>query len=211
VVWGCGELAGKRYQDEPGHDIREPIWERGRFSALEMFRVAAWKSARGLASLTLNTEDAIASRTAAAIRAITPLRETNVLEDQVDWHAWRNAAATAIGSKADRTGLLGLEGFGYPMASAFLSFLVPTAFPVIDRWTVEAVYGAGVAGRAGVWHRFRVYTHFTQELARRQNDFADAPNIHRVDQAVMNRAMACCHLERPCVCYPYWPVDPPKA
>jgi hypothetical protein len=203
-------LAGKRYQDEPGDDIREAIWRRGRLTALEMFRVAAWKSAQGLASLTLNTEDAIASRTGAAIGAITPWRETNVLGDQVDWRDWRNGAASAIGSKADRTGLLGLEGFGYPMASAFLSFLIPKAFPVIDRWTVEAVYGAGVARRTGAWQQSRVYTHFAQELVQRQDDFADAPNIHRVDQAVMNRAMPCSHLGRPCVCYPYWPVDPPK-
>ena len=90
-------MAGKSYQDEPGDDIRESIWESGRLSALQMFRGAAWKSARGLASLTLNTEEAIASRTAAAISAITPWRETNVLRGEVDWHAWRNAAATAIG------------------------------------------------------------------------------------------------------------------
>lgn len=175
-----------------------------------MFRVAAWKSARGLPSLTLNTEDAIATRTAAAISAIAPWRDSNVLKGEVDWCAWRNAAATAIGSKADRTGLLGLEGFGYPMASAFLSFLIPAAFPVIDRWTVEAVYGAAIVRKTGIWHRSRVYVHFAQELVERQDSFANAQNIHRVDQAVMNRAMACAHGERPCVCYPYWPVDLPK-
>jgi hypothetical protein len=210
VAWGCADVAGKSYQDEPGDDLRESIWKCGRLSALQMFRVAAWKSAKGLGSLTLNTEEAIAARTAAAITAITPLRETNVLQGQIDWDAWRVAAATAIGSKPDRTGLLGLEGFGYPMASAFLSFLAPAAFPVIDRWTVEAVYGASVA-RTTVWHRSRVYTHFAKELVRRQNHFADAPNIHRIDQAVMDQAMACAHSERPCVCYPYWPIDPPNA
>lgn len=207
---GVCKLAGKSYQDDPGDDIRESIWASGRLSALQMFRVAAWKSARGLASLTLNTEDAIASRTAAAVNVITPWRETNVLRGEVDWDAWRNAAATAIGSKTDRTGLLGLEGFGYPMASAVLSFLVPAAFPVIDRWTVEAVYGASVAKRAGVWHRSRVYAHFARELVERQNYFGGVSNIHRVDQAVMKCAMACCHRERPCACYPYWPVDPPN-
>ncbi|WP_156656010.1 hypothetical protein [Mycobacterium sp. 852002-51971_SCH5477799-a] len=204
-------MAGKSYQEEPGDDIRESIWETGRLSALQMFRVAAWKSARGLPSLTLNTEDAIATRTAAAMSAIASWRDRNVLKEEVDWGVWRSAAATAIGSKADRTGLLGLEGFGYPMASAFLSFLVPTAFPVIDRWTVEAVYGANIVKKTGVWHRSRVYAHFAQELVERQDLFADAQNIHRVDQTVMNRAMACRHSERPCVCYPSWPVDPPKA
>ncbi|WP_310773394.1 hypothetical protein [Mycobacterium sp. Z3061] len=202
-------MAGQSYQEEPGQDIRESIWERGQWSALQMFRVAAWKSARGLAPLSLNSEDAIASRSAAAISAIAPWRETDLLREQIDWDAWRECAATAIGSKPDRTGLLGLEGFGYPMASAFLSFLLPAVFPVVDRWTIEAVYGAEAAKKARLWHRSRVYAHFAQNLANRQNHFAGAPNIHRLDQAVMNLAMACRHHERPCRCYPFWPVELP--
>lgn len=202
---------GKRYHDEPDDNFREQIWTRGHFSALELFRLAAWKSAQGLASLTLNTEEAIACRTSAAMEVIAPWRETDVLRSEVDWRAWSDTASTAIGSKREHTGLLGLEGFGYPMASAFLSYLVPAAFPVIDRWAVKAVYGSSVAQSAGVWHRWLVYAHFGQQLVNRQGDFPDAPNIHRVDQAVMNRAMNCSHRERPCACFPYWPVDPPKA
>lgn len=202
-------LAVKSYQEEPGEDIRKSIWASGQWSALQMFRVAAWKSARGLAPLALNSEDAIASRSAAAISAIAPWREKDVLRAETDWEAWLKSAATAIGSKPDRTGLLGLEGFGYPMASAFLSFLLPAVFPVVDRWTIKAVYGADVARRAGVWHRSRVYASFAQELANRQNRFAVVHNIHRLDQAVMNAAIACRHHEHPCPCYPFWPIDLP--
>jgi hypothetical protein len=128
----------------------------------------------------------------------------------VDWEAWRDTAAAAIGSKRDQTGLLGLDGFGYPMASAFLSYLVPAAFPVIDRWTVKAVYGSSVAQSVGVWHRSVVYAHFSQQLVHRQDNFPDISNIHRLDQAVMSRAMGCTHREASCACFPYWPVAPPK-
>jgi hypothetical protein len=197
------------YQHELGDDFRDAVWSSGRFSALQMFRVAAWKSARGLASLTLNTEDEIARHTSEAMKAVAPWRKSDVLKDGVDWQRWRDDAATAIGSKRAGTGLLGLEGFGYPMASAFLAVLAPGAFPVIDVWTVRAVYGADVS-KTQSWHRFVVYVHFTQELVRRQEDYADAPTVHRIDQAVMSRAMNCQHSVRPCACYPYWPVAKPS-
>jgi hypothetical protein len=59
-------LAGKSYQDEPGDDIRESIWESGRLSALQMFRVAAWKPAQELGYLTLNTSRSRPARAADA-------------------------------------------------------------------------------------------------------------------------------------------------
>lgn len=202
-------MAGKRYQAEPDEDFRESVWESGHFSPLQMFRLAAWKSAMGLASLTLNSEDAIVCSTSAAITVIAPWRCTNVFSGEVDWDIWRDTIAAAIGSQRDRTGLLALEGFGYPMASAFLSFLAPGAFPVIDRWTVQAVYGAAVAKRTGVWQRSLVYTHFAKQLVSRRNNFPDVPNIHRLDQVVMNQAMSCGHMDRPCECFPSWPVKAP--
>ena len=134
-------MSGKRYQAEPDDHFRKSLWDNGHFSPLEMFRLAAWKSAMGLASLTLNSEDAIVDTTRVAMGALADWRGVDVFSGEVDWTALRETAATAIGSKTDRTGLLSLEGFGYPMASAFLSFLAPGAFPVIDRWTVDAVYG----------------------------------------------------------------------
>lgn len=203
-------MAGKRYHVEPDDIFRQRIWARGQFSSHELFRLAAWKSAQGLASLTLNSEDAIFRRTSAAMEAIAPWREVDVLRTEVDWDAWLNTAAIAIGSKRKQTGLLGLEGIGYPMASAFLSYLIPVAFPVIDRWAVRAVYGSGVAKRHTVWHRSVVYAHFSQQLVDRQDDYPDASSIHRLDQAVMNRAMSCTHGGTSCACFPYWPVDPPE-
>lgn len=128
------------YQHEPFH-LREAIWSRGYMTALQMLRIAAWKSARGLALLTLNDEDLIRLRTADAFDAIRPWRAADVLNAPVDWDAWREMVAHAVGSKQGQTGLLALEGVGYPMASAFLALLAPAAFPVIDRWAVHGVYG----------------------------------------------------------------------
>lgn len=202
-------MSGKRYQAEPDDRFRKSLWDNGHFSPLEMFRLAAWKSAMGLASLTLNSEAAIVDTTRVAMGALADWRGVDVFSGEVDWTAWRETAATAIGSKTDRTGLLSLEGFGYPMASAFLSFLAPGAFPVIDRWTVDAVYGAPVARRPKLWHRSLVYAHFAEQLVTRREDFPNAMNIHRLDQAVMNKAMTCNHADRPCDCFPTWPVEVP--
>jgi len=135
------------YQTEPAA-LRELIWDQGSITALQMMRIAAWKSARGLASLTLNSA---------------------------------------------------LDGFGYPMASAFLTLLAPSAFPVIDRWTVKALYGAAT----GNYQRSLVYVHFAQTLTSHAVRFPWAKTIHQVDQAVMAAAMGCVHDERPCECLPF--------
>lgn len=203
-------MAGKSYQNKPD-DIREVVFQRGCFSALELFRVAAWKSARGLASLTLNSEDEIHHRSASALQAIEPWRQIDVLIGTVDWVAWRATVVSAVGSKPDKTGLLGLHGFGYPMASAFLAFLAPTAFPVIDRWTVKAVYGADFVAKVGQWHKSAAYTHFAQQLVNRRRDFPAAETIHQLDQTVMNLSMLCDHESRPCSCFPSWPVALPRS
>ena len=43
------------------------------------------------------------------------------------------------GASAHRSGLLGLEGVGYPMATAILDILDPGVWPVMDRWAVMTV------------------------------------------------------------------------
>lgn len=83
------------------------------------------------------------------------------------------------------------------------------AFPVIDRWTVDAVYGAPVAASAKLWHRSSVYAHFAEQLVTRREDFPNAMNIHRLDQAGLSKAMSCNHADRPCDCFPTWPVEVP--
>ena len=209
-------MSEKPYQRCPD-ELRDPIWNAGRFTAHQFFRVAAWKSAQGLGLLTLNSEAEIAEGTENAIAAIRGWRNTNILTEAVDWEAWNLAVATAIGRKGEPgeavpsgTGLLRLSGVGYPRATSFLAFLAPAAFPVIDQWTVKAIYGDQVY-RNGKWRRAAVYKHFTNELVSNAHHFPSCSTVHRVDQMVMDIAMECerkyGHVTRPCSCYPTrWPV-----
>jgi len=100
---------------------------------LELFRVAAWKTGQGLGSLTTNAEAEIQDRTRAAINAIAPWRgrRVGVLTSEAMWTDWRETARRAIGAKASKSGLLGLDGIGYPMATAILDVLDPGSGP---RW-----------------------------------------------------------------------------
>ena len=192
-----------RYQHEPV-ELREAIWESGVIAPLQMMRIAAWKSARGLAPLTLNSQDAIETRSHQLLEAIRSFRRVDVIRQPLhtdEWDRWRLAAAAGIGSKSLGTGLLGLDGFGYPMASAFLALLAPNAFPVIDRWTVKAVYGP----TSGNYQRSVVYADFTRCLVSQAVHYPSADTVHGVDQSIMNAAMSCDHGERPCKCLPFAP------
>lgn len=198
-----------KYQEEPA-ELRGPIWESGVIAPLQLMRIAAWKSARGLASLTLNREDEIKSRSADLLAAIEPFRDVDVIREQLDseeWERWRQAVATGVGSKQNGTGVLGLDGFGYPMASALLALLAPTAFPVIDRWTVKAVYGSA----SGNYQRSVVYADFTRHLVELASaHYPEAAHVHQVDQLIMNAAMDCKHDHHPCECLPFSPHVMPR-
>ena len=102
----------------------------------ELFRLAAWKTGQGLGSLTVNTEEEIQDRTRAALDAIRPWRDQSVsgLTSEAMWANWRGTARQAIGDAAVNSGLLGLDGVGYPMATAILAILEPTVWPGLDRW-----------------------------------------------------------------------------
>lgn len=76
----------KAYQCRPSH-VTDAAWERGYLTPLELLRVAAWKSAEGLAYLTLNTEDEIYRRTGEAMEFLRPWRGIAVvgLDSDVRW------------------------------------------------------------------------------------------------------------------------------
>jgi hypothetical protein len=76
--------------------------------------------------------------------------------------------------------------------------------PVIDRWTVKAVYGTA----PGNFQRSRVYADFARHLVQHASHYSTAENIHQVDQEIMNAAMTCRH-EPPCDCLPFAPVAMP--
>ena len=86
----------------------------------------------------------------------------------VEWIKWREASRSAIGAGADRTGLLGLWGVGYPMATAILSVLLPTTFPVMDRWAVQTVFGRQPNGKPisdSKWQRAAAYESYARHLS----------------------------------------------
>src|ERR1700728_2423889 len=133
---------GKSYQVEP-RQIRQLVWARGHMTVLEVFKIAAWKSVKGMGSLTENSEHDIVSLTAAAMRQVAPWRGSPVvgMNSNKQWLQWQDTASWAIGSnRSPKSGLMELSGVGYPMATAILAILDPEVWPVIDQWSVQTVF-----------------------------------------------------------------------
>ena len=110
------EKAKPGFQTEP-IELRNAILARGHIEPWEMLRICAWKSAKGLAWLTLNTEDEIRSYTREAITVLkatgstTDVLNGNLSED--DWNSWETKAGDLIGADAKHggpSGLLRLHG-----------------------------------------------------------------------------------------------------
>jgi hypothetical protein len=160
-------MATKKYQERPDH-VTARAWSRGYLTPLDLFKVAAWKTGRGLGSLTLNTEEEIAFRTEAAIDHIRPWhnRAITAATDHANWDDWRETARRAIGAATDQSGLLGLHGVGYPMATAILDILDPCLWPVMDRWAVMTVFGTRRNGQqwpATRWQRASAYEAYARQ------------------------------------------------
>jgi hypothetical protein len=192
------------YQREP-EELRDEIWAAGQITPLQLFRIVAWKSAKGLAPVSLNSEDDIKRWTSNALEATSSWRTTNVLTDTIDWSEWEHAAGTAIGASkqavgdSKKSGLLALEGVGYPVASAILALLLPKSFPVIDKWTILGVFGPGAKN----WQRKVVYRNFTERLVEVAHHFPDCTSIHEVDKAVMNTVIDCPNEDERWTCLPF--------
>lgn len=183
----------KKYQRRPG-EVAVSAWSRGHLTPLELLRVAAWKTGQGLGSLTTNTEEAIRQRTSDALGAIRPWRGELVtnLTSQVPWADWREAARLAIGDATAGSGLLGLDGVGYPMATAILAILEPTAWPVMDRWATLTIFGRNSAGSPWPnrrWQHASAYEAYARHLAT-HGAMAWGPDlsVHQLDQKAMNLA-----------------------
>ena len=183
--------AKKAYHDEVPAPLVAKFWEQGEISPFQLMRVVAWKSAQPLAELSLNDEDLIRDRTRSAMLAIGQFRGSNVVTQQVDWQLWRDAAASAIGNERVRTGLLGLRGVRYPVATAILAVLLPEVFPVMDRYAIAGVFGCSVKeGASAKWHRADKYREYCQLLAACERaDVRQISSVHVRDQYFMNLVM----------------------
>jgi hypothetical protein len=157
-------------------------------TAFELVKVVAWKSAKGLALVTENDERDIVERTKAAARSITAVRELqpDAREDETYWSEFEGAARAAIGDEKAGTGLLGLRGVGYPVATAVLCALDPNTWPVMDRWAVASVFD----GVGPDWKHASAYRAFARHLATEgRRHFGESASIHELDVAAMNASM----------------------
>lgn len=180
----------KDYQSRPSY-LAASAWNRGYLKPLELLRIAAWKTGQGLGSLTVNTERDIKDSTRVAMASIQHWKGRRVvgLADQVLWDDWRETARSAIGV-ADRKGLLGLKGVGYPMATAILDILDPDVWPVIDRWAVQTVFGIQPDGSpwpSRQWQCAAAYEAYARHLAiEGAKQWGSDHSIHQLDVEAMN-------------------------
>ena len=182
----------KDYQDDPPAEIAASAWKRGYLKPLELFRIVAWKTAQSLGYLTVNSENEIESRTKAAIDSIRPWKGRRVvgLTDQARWDEWRETAWNAIGVAYTREGLLGLNGVGYPVATAILDILDPDVWPVIDKWAVQTVFKPqpdGPRWPTQRWQRADAYKAYARHLATEgAKHWGSGCSIHQLDVEAMN-------------------------
>jgi hypothetical protein len=188
-------VARKKYQEEIGLDVVQRIWDRGFLTGFELLRIGAWKSAKSIALLTVNEEDQIELVTKVALTALNNYRSVNVVVDPIDWDDWRETVALAIGRSGSRkqppSGLLSLHGIGYPMATAILATVAPTAFPVLDKWAISGAFDITPTEAAkSKWHRSEFYAEYCKRLATDgRHEFKDLRSVHQRDQWLMNMAM----------------------
>lgn len=104
--------------------------------------------------------------------------------------AWKTGQG--LGSLAAKSGLLGLEGVGYSMATAVLDILAPDVWPVMDRWAVMSVFGLRPDGslRPGShWQHAAAYEGYARHLVQYgPAAWGRGLSVHQLDQKAMNLA-----------------------
>ena len=185
------------YQAEP-KELVEGIMGRGHITPWELLKIVSWKSAKGVAWLSLNTEEEIISCTAETVAGLTSgLGLADVLATEMTdelWELWEAKAGELIG--ADKkyaaggvpTGLLRLHGVGYPVATALLGLLKPEVFPVMDRWAIETIFGKGASKKR--WQTKAKYREYTQLLVTPKiMELQKIETLRGRDKAAMNISM----------------------
>ena len=185
------------YQDEPAY-LASGIFERGYITPWELFKIVTWKSAKGVAWLSLNDENEIITCTKETITGLKLWSgPDNILETEMTdelWDLWEAKAGELIGVDerwtSDRvsSGLLRLHGIGFPVATAILGLLKPGVFPVMDRWAVESIFGIGESRRR--WQTRAMYRAYAERLVNPEIvELRDLRTLRERDKAAMNRSM----------------------
>jgi hypothetical protein len=186
------------YQEEPVFLVNG-ILERGYISPWELLKIVSWKSAKGVAFLSLNTEAEIIEFTSETVRDLTTwfwpygaLIDGNMNDEA--WNLWEEWVGQVIGADQKRsesrraTGLLRLHGVGYPVATAILAFLKPEVFPIMDKWAVETIFGEGASRKR--WQHKAKYREYAQLLVNPQiEELKQVATLRGRDQKAMQIAI----------------------
>jgi hypothetical protein len=185
------------YQEEPKGLVVD-IMERGHITPWEFFKIVSWKSTKGVAWLSLNSEDEIISCTKETVAGLKSWSgPVDILAEEMTdalWSEWEVKAGELIG--ADKkyaeggvaTGLLQLHGVGYPVATAILGLLKPEVFPVMDKWAVETIFGQGASKKR--WQTKSMYRAYTQLLVKPEiGRLQKMTTLRGRDKAAMEIAM----------------------
>jgi len=186
------------YQGEPA-DLVSKIFERGYITSLELFKIVTWKSAKGVAWLSLNDEEKIVEYTKETIAGLRLWSgPDDILEVEMTdnyWDLWEAKAGELIGAAGRwtdngvSTGLLRLHGVGFPVATAILGLLKPRVFPVMDKWAVETVFGSGESKRR--WQTKAKYRAYAQCLVNTKiPELTNLQTLRERDKVAMKLAMS---------------------
>ncbi|MCG3772889.1 MAG: hypothetical protein JW384_04113 [Nitrosomonadaceae bacterium] len=185
------------YQEEP-KELRTGIMKRGNITPWELFKIVTWKSAKGVAWLSLNTEEEIVTCTKETVSGLESwFGPSDILAEEMDdtlWSEWEAKAGELIGADKGHaaggvaTGLLRLHGVGYPVATAILGLFKPEVFPVMDKWAVETIFGNGASRKR--WQTKAQYRAYTQLLVKPEiEQLRVFKTLRERDKAAMNIAM----------------------
>ena len=172
------------YQQRPSH-LRDVLWAQMCIDPLSLFRILAWKSAKGLAGATMNAPGRIEEVTTEVLRLLLPYKdESRPPRSEEFWAATHDALVGPDG----KSGLFGLHGLRIPTASAVLSILNPGVWPIIDRWAYSALFGVTPQQATAKMGWFDNYRQYLERLDDLRSSFP-TKSIHELDQDAMNAGM----------------------
>ena len=173
-----------RYQERPT-ELQQFLWLQGYADPLSLFRIIAWKSAKGLASATINPRGRIEEVTGEVINLLRPYEhQVSPPTGEAFWTATHDALVGSDG----RSGLFGLDGLRIPTASALLSILNPRIWPIIDRWAYSALFGVTPQSASQLIGWFNTYRDYAECLTTILPRYP-TKSIHELDQDAMSAGM----------------------
>ena len=149
-------------------------------TAWEFMRIAAWKSAYIPAAISVGDPEEIEETLRMIFTRLKKYKEMKLVDEanEINWDEWESDVRWMLNDAR----LLSLPGVGYAFATALLSYLLPEAFPVMDRLTIGGVFGWDVARRTKSWNLTSVYRKYAEHLAKARLDEWVGLSVHERDQ-----------------------------